>query len=27
LSYGKQKIIQMINEELKKEVVTDVVLR
>jgi hypothetical protein len=27
LSYGKQKIIKMINDELRKEVVTDVVLR
>lgn len=27
LSYGKQKIIAMINEELRKEVVKDVVLR
>ena len=27
LSYGKQKIIKMINEELRKEVVTDVILR
>lgn len=27
LSYGKQKIITMINEELRKEVVKDVVLR
>ena len=27
LSYGKQKIIKMINEELGKEVVKDVVLR
>jgi hypothetical protein len=27
LSYGKDKIIKMINEELGKEVVTDVVLR
>lgn len=27
LSYGKAKIIKMINEELKREVVTDVVLR
>ncbi|WP_396194168.1 DUF721 domain-containing protein [Flavobacterium sp.] len=27
LSYGKQKIIKMINEELGKEVVTDIVLR
>lgn len=27
LSYGKQKIIAMINEELKKEVVKEVVLR
>jgi len=27
LSYGKQKIITMINEELRKEVVKDIVLR
>ncbi len=27
LSYGKQKIIAMINEELRKEVVKEVVLR
>ncbi|MGV9004358.1 DUF721 domain-containing protein [Flavobacterium sp.] len=27
LSYGKQKIITMINEELRKDVVTDLVLR
>ncbi len=27
LSYGKQKIIQMINEELGKEVVTDLIFR
>ena len=27
LSYGKDKIIKMINEELRREVVTDVVLR
>ena len=27
LSYGKQKIIKMINEELGKEVIKDVVLR
>lgn len=27
LSYGKQKIIKMINEELRKEVVKDLVLR
>ncbi len=27
LSYGKQKIISMINEELRKEVVKDIVLR
>lgn len=27
LSYGKQKIISLINEELKKEVVKEVVLR
>ncbi len=27
LSYGKQKIITMINEELKKEIVKEVVLR
>ncbi|GAA4024182.1 MAG: DUF721 domain-containing protein [Flavobacterium sp.] len=27
LSYGKQKIIKMINEELGKEVVKDVILR
>jgi hypothetical protein len=27
LSYGKAKIVKMINEELKREVVTDVVLR
>ncbi len=27
LSYGKQKIIAMINEELKREVVKEVVLR
>lgn len=27
LSYGKQKIITMINEELRKEVVTDIILR
>jgi hypothetical protein len=27
LSYGKQKIITMINDELRKEVVTDIVLR
>jgi len=27
LSYGKAKIITMINEELRKEVVTDIVLR
>ncbi len=27
LQFGKQKIITMINEELRKEVVTDVVLR
>ena len=27
LNYGKQKIITMINEELRKEVVTDIILR
>lgn len=27
LSYGKEKIVRMINEELKREVVTTVVLR
>jgi hypothetical protein len=27
LSYGKQKIITMINEELRKEIVKDIVLR
>ena len=27
LSYGKQKIITMINEELRKDVVKDIVLR
>jgi hypothetical protein len=27
LSYGKQKIIKMINEELRKEVINDVILR
>ena len=27
LSYGKQKIISMLNEELRKEVVKDIVLR
>lgn len=27
LGYGKQKIIKMINEEIGKEVVTDVILR
>lgn len=27
LSYGKQKIIKMINEELRKEVIQDVILR
>ena len=27
LSYGKQKIITMINDELRKEVVTDIILR
>lgn len=27
LSYGKQKIIAMLNEELRKEVVKDIVLR
>lgn len=27
LSYGKQKIIKMINEELRKEVIKDVILR
>ena len=27
LSYGKQKIITMINEELRKDVVTDIILR
>ncbi|MFN3754221.1 DUF721 domain-containing protein [Flavobacterium sp.] len=27
LSYGKQKIITMINEELRKEVVTAIILR
>jgi hypothetical protein len=27
LSYGKEKIVKMINEELKREVVTTVVLR
>ena len=27
LSYGKQKIIKMINEELGKEVIKDVILR
>jgi len=27
LSYGKEKIIKMINEELKREVVTNVILR
>lgn len=27
LSYGKEKIVKMINEELKREVVKDVVLR
>lgn len=27
LSYGKQKIIKMINEEIGKEVITDVILR
>ena len=27
LSYGKAKIIKMINEELRKEIVTDLILR
>lgn len=27
LSYGKDKIIKMINEELRKEIVTDLILR
>jgi len=27
LSYGKEKIVRMINEELKREVVKDVILR
>ncbi len=27
LSYGKDKIIKMINEELRKEIVTSIVLR
>jgi|SRR6478672_9662457 len=27
LSYGKQKIIAMLNEELRKEVVKDIILR
>ena len=27
LSYGKQKIIKMINDELRKEVIKDVILR
>ncbi len=27
LSYGKQKIIKMINEEIGKEVIKDVILR
>ena len=27
LSYGKQKIIKMINEELHKEVIKDIILR
>ena len=27
LSYGKQKIIKMINEELRKEVIEEVILR
>jgi hypothetical protein len=27
LSYGKQKIIVMLNEELRKEIVKDLVLR
>lgn len=27
LSYGKQKIVKMINEELRKEVIKDVILR
>lgn len=27
LSYGKQKIIKMINEELRKEVIKEVILR
>ena len=27
LSYGKEKIITMINEELRKDVVTDLILR
>jgi hypothetical protein len=27
LSYGKQKIINMLNEELRKEIVKDIVLR
>lgn len=27
LSYGKEKIIKMINEELRKEVVTDLIFR
>ncbi|HSD13420.1 MAG TPA: DUF721 domain-containing protein [Flavobacterium sp.] len=27
LSYGKQKIIKMINEELRKEIVTELVFR
>jgi hypothetical protein len=27
LSYGKQKIITMINEELRKDIVKDIVLR
>ena len=27
LSYGKQKIISMLNEELRKEVVKEIVLR
>ena len=27
LSYGKEKIIKMLNEELKREVITNIVLR
>lgn len=27
LSYGKEKIVKMINEEIGKEVITDVILR